>query len=133
MATTLAPGAPDRIAERSAERPSTGRFELSGPLGARVRAVTLAAVGVLAVLNVADVVTTHMLISHRGVEANPLSSLLLASQSLLWAKLGILAVLGVRVLHSRPRLGVMGASCFAAGIYATAVLSNLLVLHLASA
>jgi hypothetical protein len=93
--------------------------------------VTLLAVAALAVLNGADVVTTHMLLVHRGVEANPLSSVLLASASLLWVKLAILFVLGAKVLNSRPRLGVMGATCFAAGIYATAVLSNLLVLHLA--
>jgi hypothetical protein len=101
-------------------------------LAARVRAVTLAALVVLAFLNGADVVTTHLLLGHRGVEANPLSSLLLASQSLLWVKLGILGLLGLKVLNSRPRLGVMGVACFAAGIYATAVLSNLLVLHLAT-
>jgi hypothetical protein len=106
--------------------------QLSGVLAARVRAVTLGALVVLALLNGADVVTTHLLLGHRGVEANPLSALLLASQSLLWVKLGILGVLGLKVLNSRPRLGVMGAACFAAGIYATAVLSNLLVLHLAS-
>ena len=88
--------------------------------------MTMAALVALAFLNGADVVTTHLLLGHRGVEANPLSSLLLASRSLLWVKLGILGLLGLRVLNSRPRLGVMGAAC-----YATAVLSNLLVLHLA--
>jgi hypothetical protein len=98
----------------------------------RVRAVTLGAVGLLAALNVADVVTTHLLISHRGVEANPLASILLTSQTLLWVKLAIVGLLGLRVLRSRPRLGLMGAACFASGIYATAVLSNLLVLHLAT-
>lgn len=107
------------------------RSRLSGVIGDRVRIVTLLAVGALVVFNGADVVTTHMLLAHRAVEANPLSSLLLASQSLLWVKLAILAVLGLKVVSSRPRLGVMGAACFAAGIYATAVISNLLVLHLA--
>jgi hypothetical protein len=107
------------------------RSGLSGAVAARVRMVTLLAIGALAVLNGADVVTTHMLLAHRAVEANPLSSILLASSSLLWVKLALLFVLGTKVLNSRPRLGVMGATCFAAGIYATAVLSNLLVLHLA--
>jgi hypothetical protein len=60
-----------------------------------------------------------MLLVHGAVEANPLSSILLASQSLLWVKLGLLAVLGFKVVYSRPRLGVMGVACFAAGIYAT--------------
>lgn len=84
----------------------------------------------LVVLNGADVVTTRVLIAHRAVEANPLSSLLLASQSLLWVKLAILGLFGWKVLGSRPRLGVMVAACFAAGIYATAVISNLLVLRI---
>ena len=110
-----------------------GRSGLSGAVAARARTVTLIAIGALVVLNGADVVTTHLLLAHRAVEANPLSSLLLASQSLLWVKLALLFALGVKVLNSRPRLGVMGATCFAAGIYATAVLSNLLVLHLVGA
>lgn len=108
------------------------KSRLSGDVGERVRLVTLIAIGALAVLNGADVVTTHMLLAHRAVEANPLSSLLLASRALLWFKLGVLALLGLKVVYSRPRLGVMGVACFAAGIYATAVISNLLVLHLAS-
>lgn len=115
----------------SQARSGGGRSRLSGAVAARVRLVTLVAIATLAVLNGADVVTTHMLLAHRGVEANPLSSLLLASSSLLWVKLALLLLLGTKVLNSRPRLGVMGAACFAAGIYATAVLSNLLVLHLA--
>ncbi len=99
----------------------------------RVRAVTLAAIVALAALNVADVVTTRLLIGHRGIEANPLASLLLSSRDLLWVKLALILALALKVVRSRPRLGVMGAACFAAGIYATAVLSNLLVLHAASA
>ncbi|HTW07345.1 MAG TPA: DUF5658 family protein [Acidimicrobiales bacterium] len=115
-----------------AERPGVGRRYLSGPVADKVRIATLVAIGALAVLNGADVVTTRLLLRHEGgIEANPLSALLLASQSLLWVKLGILAILGLKVLHSRPRLGVMAVACFAAGIYATAVISNLLVLHLA--
>lgn len=133
MATVLASNAPGGTSEPSGDGRTADRSHLSGPLAARVRAVTLAALAVLAVLNGADVVTTHMLLGHRGVEANPLSALLLASRSLLWVKLGVLGLLGVKVLNSRPRLGVMGIACFAAGIYATAVLSNLLVLHLAAA
>ena len=131
MTGTLAPrldsstGGPAGVGER------TGRW-LSGAVATRVHWATLVAIGALAVLNGADVVTTHMLLAHRAVEANPLSSILLASQSLLWVKLALLTLLGFKVIKSRPRLGVMGATCFAAGIYATAVLSNLLVLHLAA-
>lgn len=121
----LAPAGPS-----AAARPGGAR--LPGVVGERVRRVTLAAIGLLVVLNGADVVTTRLLLAHRAAEANPLSSLLLAGQSLLWVKLAILAVLGLKIIRSRPRLGIMGVACFAAGIYATAVLSNLLVLHLAA-
>jgi hypothetical protein len=108
-----------------------GGSRLTGRDAVRVRTVTLIAVAALVVLNGADVVTTHLVMAHRGVEANPLSSFLLGSASLLWVKLALLFLLGAKVLNSRPRLGVMAATCFAAGIYATAVLSNILVLHLA--
>jgi Domain of unknown function (DUF5658) len=99
-------------------------------LRAHVRSITFAAIAALIVLNGLDVVTTHLILSRGAVEADPLSAVLLASKSLLWVKLAILGLLGVKVLNGRPRLGVMGAACFAAGIYATAVLSNLLVYRL---
>ncbi len=132
MTGTLAPRLDNSNGGTGQAGERTARPWLSGPIATRVHWVTLFAIGALAVLNGADVVTTHMLLAHRAVEANPLSSILLATQSLLWVKLAILALLGLKVVHSRPRLGVMGAACFAVGIYATAVLSNLLVLHLAS-
>ena len=133
MTGTLAPRLDTSPLGPSQTGEPTGRSRLSGAIAARVRMVTLLAVGALIVLNGADVVTTHILLAHRAVETNPLSSVLMTSSSLLWVKLAILFVLGAKVLNSRPRLGVMGATCFAAGIYATAVLSNLLVLHLALA
>ncbi len=95
-----------------------------------MRLITLIGVGGLIVLNGADVVTTHLLLAHGAQEANPLSSVLLASSSLLWAKLAILGVLGVMVIRHRPRFGVMAAVFVTLGMYATAVLSNLLILHL---
>lgn len=96
----------------------------------RLRLITLVGVGALIVLNGADVVTTHLLLVHGAQEANPLSSLLLASASLLWVKLAILGALGVMVIRHRPRFGVMAAVFITLGMYATAVLSNLLVLRL---
>lgn len=96
----------------------------------RVRRLAFGAVLALVLLNGADVWTTHVILAHGAVEADPLSRLLLNSGTLLMAKLAILGLLGVRVLNARPRLGVMAALCFAAGVYATAVLSNLLVLRL---
>ncbi len=104
---------------------------VSDVAASRIRIVTLVALGALAMLNIADVATTHMLLAHRAIEANPLAQLLLSSQNILWVKLCIVALLIARVARSRGRLGTMAATCFAAGIYATAVLSNLLVLHAA--
>ena len=96
----------------------------------RLRLITLIGVAGLIVLNGADVVTTHLLLAHGAQEANPLSSLLLASSSLLWVKLAILGALGVMVIRHRPRFGVMAVVFITLGMYATAVLSNLLVLRL---
>jgi len=45
-------------------------------------------------------------------------------------KLAILGALGVMVIRHRPRFGVMAAVFITLGMYATAVLSNLLVLRL---
>lgn len=97
---------------------------------ARVRSVTLVAVLALAVLNVADVLTTRLILAHGAVEADPLSALLLQGGALLWAKVLILAALFVAVLTRRPRVGVMALACGAAGMYATAVVSNLLILRM---
>ena len=105
---------------------------LPRPVAARARLLTVVAICALALLNGADVVTTQALQAHRGVEVNPLSALLLASQSLLWVKMGILGVFAWKVLRRPPKLGVVAAVCFAAGIYATAVMSNLLVLRMAA-
>jgi hypothetical protein len=69
-------------------------------------------------------------LAHGAVEANPLSSVLLASASLLWVKLAILGVLGVTVIRHRPRLGVMAVVFVTLGMYATAVLSNVLILNI---
>ena len=102
---------------------------LTGPQG-RLRLITLIGVGGLIVLNGADVVTTHLLLAHGAQEANPLSSVLLASASLLWVKLAVLGALGVMVIRRRPRFGVMAAVFITLGMYATAVLSNLLILNL---
>jgi hypothetical protein len=96
----------------------------------RLRLITLLGVGALIVLNGADVVTTHLLLARGAQEANPLSSLLLASSSLLWVKLVILGALGVMVIRRRPRFGVMAGVFITLGMYATAVLSNLLILRL---
>jgi len=96
----------------------------------RLRLITLLGIGGLIVLNGADVVTTHLLLAHGAVEANPLSSVLLASASLLWVKLAVLGALGVMVIRHRPRFGVMALVFVTLGMYATGVLSNLLLLRI---
>ncbi|MGA3218328.1 MAG: hypothetical protein ABSE77_04485 [Acidimicrobiales bacterium] len=45
-------------------------------------------------------------------------------------KLAILGALGAVVIRHRPRFGVMAAVFVTLGIYAPAVLSNLLILNL---
>ena len=47
-----------------------------------------------------------------------------------WVKLAILGALGAVVIRHRPRFGVMAAVFVTLGIYAPAVLSNLLILNL---
>jgi len=96
-----------------------------------VRSLTLAAIATLAVLNGADVVSTHLLLLHHvAMEANPLAGVLLGHGSLLWAKLIAVGALGVSVLHRAPRMGVMVGAWIAVGMYAAAVLSNVLILRL---
>ena len=99
----------------------------------RIRQSTIAGVVILALLNVLDAVTTHLLVTHAAagaVEANPLAGALLANGSLLYVKLAIVAVLGLAALKDRPRLGFLVGTWLVTGLYAAAVLSNLLLLRL---
>ncbi len=96
----------------------------------RVRALTIAALGLLAALNGADDVTTRLLVDRRAVEANPLAGILFGNGTLLWVKLGIVALLGIAVLRLPAKVGVLLLSWFVAGLYAAAVLSNVLILRL---
>src|SRR5579862_1841426 len=95
-----------------------------------VRALTIAALCGIAVLNGADVITTKALLRRSAVEANPLASLLLSNGSLLFVKLGIIAALGVVAIRVPPKLGVLVVSWAVLGLYAAAVLSNVLILRI---
>jgi hypothetical protein len=97
---------------------------------ARIRSLTITAIVLIAVFNGADVVTTHFVLAHKGVEVNPLSSALLSNNSLLWVKLTLVGLAAVLALRLRPTIGLLLASWFVAGAYATAVLSNALILRL---
>jgi hypothetical protein len=71
-----------------------------GAVGARLRLSCLAAVAVLAVLNAADVATTHALSRLGGTEVNPVANWLLERGALEEAKLGLVALIAALVLVS---------------------------------
>ena len=95
-----------------------------------VRNLTLVALVAIAVFNVGDVITTHMLLNRRAIEANPLASTLVGSGVLLWVKLALVFLALLITLRLRPRMGLLVFAWFVAGIYATAVLSNALILRI---
>jgi hypothetical protein len=94
-----------------------------------IRRISIGAVYATIVLNGMDVVSTHFLLQHGGTELNPLSALMLQDNILLPVKLGMLLAFGVSVIYHRGRLSVMAVTCGLAGLYATAVLSNVLLLR----
>jgi len=107
--------------------------ESRGVQGRNVRRLAIVGVVLLAFLNSADVVTTRLLLTHAAagaVEANPVAKALLASGSLLWVKLAIIAALGIAALRDRPKLGLLVGIWFTAGLYGAAVLSNILLLRM---
>lgn len=120
-------------AEDDTAVPATGRGEWALSRD-RIRQLTLAAFVVLAVLNVTDVVTTHMVLAHReATEANPLAAVLLGNGTILWAKMFCVLALALSTFkRSRPRVGMLLGSWMAVGLYAAAVLSNLLILRVLS-
>ena len=96
----------------------------------RIRTLILTAIVLIAIFNGADVVTTHFVLAHKGVEVNPLSSVLLSNNALLWVKLTLVGLAALLALRLRPTIGLLVVSWFVAGAYATAVLSNALILRL---
>ncbi len=95
-----------------------------------IRRLTLLGIAAVGLLNIADDITTHLLLSHRAVEANPLASVLLSSGSLLWVKLTVVVLAALVALRIPPKVGVLLLAWFVAGVYAAAVLSNALILRL---
>lgn len=89
-----------------------------------LRRAGLVALGLLFVLNVADVVVTRLLLDRGGVELNPLADQLLASNSALLAKLAIVLLLTLHVLRQPPRLIVLCFMWLVAGVYAFVVVIN---------
>ena len=101
----------------------------------RVRQLTLTAFVVLGLLNVGDVVTTHMVLSHHGAsEANPLAAVLLGNGTIMWTKMFCVLALGLSTLkRTRPRVGMLLGAWTAVGVYAAALLSNVLILRVLNA
>ena len=86
------------------------------------------AVAAIAVLNLADLVSTRVLLGHPGaIEGNPLARLLLSSGRLEIVKAATLLVLIFRVPRRRPSVAFHAVLWFVAGVYALTVISNLLV------
>ena len=87
------------------------------------------AVAAIAILNLADVLTTRAVVGHGAIEANPLSSALLAGGRVELLKAGIIVALVLRVPRRRPTVAFHAILWFVAGFYALTVASNLLVLN----
>lgn len=82
----------------------------------------------LALLQIADLVTTKLAIHGGAIEANPISRALIAHGAINGAKFGALALLALSIAKSRPRVITAVAIWFVAGVYSMIVFSNLLVL-----
>jgi hypothetical protein len=96
----------------------------------RLRASTAVAVAVIALLNLADILTTNAVLRHTGaVESNPLASALLSGGRVGLIKAIVLAGLIVRVPRRVPTVAFNALLWFVAGFYFLTVVSNLLVLH----
>ena len=91
---------------------------------AELQRAGLIALGLLLALNVTDLVLTRLLLDRGGVELNPLADHLLASNSALWVKVALVAVLAVYVIRQAPRLIVLCFMWLVVGIYVLVVVVN---------
>jgi hypothetical protein len=88
------------------------------------------AVAAIAVLNLADILTTSAVLAHTGAtESNPLASALLAGGRVGLIKAGVLFALILRIPRRRPTVAFHAVLWFVAGFYFLTVISNLLVLQ----
>jgi hypothetical protein len=96
----------------------------------RLTVSTAVAVAAIAVLNVFDLLTTRVLLTHQGaIEGNPLAALLLTNGTVGLLKAGVIALLVYRVWRRRPTIAFHAVLWFVAGFYALTVFSNLLALQ----
>jgi hypothetical protein len=98
---------------------------------ARRRRAVIIGLGVLAVLQAADVLATWALLANDGAELNPVGRALIGSGGAIFVKLAIIAALLALVL-SRPlvRMGFVCGVWAVTGIYVAVVAMNLYSLHL---
>jgi hypothetical protein len=85
----------------------------------------------LAICNLADVATTHRLLSMGATEMNPVAGWLIQNGALLFAKMAIVLVIGVAVLKAPPRRWILPALWTVAGLYAGIISFHLVELGLA--
>jgi hypothetical protein len=93
-----------------------------------VRSFRIWAVGILAILNVADLITTRMFLDRGFQEGNGLSSALLQNGTMPWLKTAILVGLGWSAVKAPPKLGATCAMWFVTGLYAMVITVNTLAL-----
>jgi len=89
-----------------------------------LRPAGFVALGLLLVLNVADVVITRLLLDRGGIELNPLADHLLASNTTLLTKVLLVAALVVRLWHHPPRLVLVCFMWLTVGVYLLVVVVN---------
>ena len=93
-----------------------------------IRIARLAAVALLVLLNIADLVTTRMFLNRGLEEGNGLSWVLIQSGSMPWIKSAILLALAWRALKSVPTFGATCAMWFVVGLYAMTITINCLAI-----
>jgi len=100
----------------------------------RIGVALVAALVVLAVLNVADIITTHidlaMAAQHgrRLVEGNPIASVLPPNGRVEAVKIALLAALGWRVFRRPPSVQLLVATWATVAVYVFTVANNVLAM-----
>jgi hypothetical protein len=107
------------------------RLEHRGTTRAQVSRTTIAAAALLAVLNVADVITTRMVLSYpHAIEQNPVARALLGNFKIDVFKVAVCAFLAFKTLRSPANATVKWACSlwFVNGYYVMTILNNILTL-----
>jgi hypothetical protein len=103
--------------------------------GVRVKSAPLAVLIPLATLivcNIADIVTTHRLLSMGAREMNPVAGWLIHNDGLVVAKLAIVALISVAAVVAPPRRRVITGMWIVTAFYAAIIAFHVAQLTLAS-